>query len=63
MKAGDLIRVIGPPGDVFLGEEGEVLRVRKDGFLRWRPHLWGHKPLWIDPRNVVLLSAEKESPR
>lgn len=50
MKVGDEIRITGPEGSAFLGEEGFVERVRGDGALLWRPHLWGNESIWIDPR-------------
>lgn len=60
MKAGDEIRITGPAMSAFLGEEGTVLRVRADGALLWRPHLWGNDPLWIDPRCVELVTSQDQ---
>lgn len=52
MKAGDEIRIIGPATSPFLGEQGFVERVGPTGALRWRPHLWGGRALWIDPKHA-----------
>lgn len=55
VKVGDTIRIIGPETSAFLNEEGKVSHIRKDGALFWRPFLWGHEFLWIDPRNVEVV--------
>lgn len=54
------VRIIGPATSAFLGEEGTVLRVRNDGALLWRPHLWGGESMWIDPRCVELVEKRED---
>lgn len=60
MKKDDEVRIIGPATSAFLGEEGTVLRVRNDGALLWRPHLWGGESMWIDPRCVELVEKRED---
>lgn len=63
MKPCDVIRIIGPATSTFLGEEGEIQRVRADGALLWRPYLWGGESIWIDPRCAERVVDEKGTDR
>ena len=59
LSAGDEVRITGPATSAFLGEEGLIERVRADGALLWRPHLWGRESLWIDPRHAERVPSKR----